>query len=64
MLLKDGGKLDEAEPLLREAVDGYRKKLGDQHSDTLNAIRDLALLLKDRGKLDEAESLFREAQRA
>ena len=33
--LKDCGKLDEAEPLYREALEGFRATLGDRQLDTL-----------------------------
>jgi len=60
-LLQDQGKLNEAEPLFREALEGRRRTLGDTHPSTLNSINNLGLLLEDQGKLNEAESLFREA---
>jgi len=63
-LLKAQGKLDEAEPLLREALRARRETLGDRHPDTLVSINNLGSLLKAQGKLDEAEPLLREALRA
>ena len=58
--LHDQGKLDEAEPLCREALDASRATLGDRHPDTLTSISNTASLLQDQGKLDEAELLCRE----
>ena len=55
------GKRVEAEPLFREALDGKRRVLGDDHADTLACISSLALLLRAQGKLADAEQLFREA---
>ena len=51
----------EAEPLLRDALEGYRRVLGDQHQATLNAIVNLARVLEARQALPEAELLHREA---
>jgi len=53
--------LSEAEPLYREALEAFRRTLGDSHPDTLSSINNLGLLLKGQGKLSEAESLFRVA---
>ncbi len=60
-LLQAQGKLGEAEPLFREALDGQRRTLGDSHPDTLLSINNLASLLQAQGKFSEAEALFREA---
>jgi hypothetical protein len=57
MLLKDQGQLEEAEPLLREALDGRRETLGDRHPATQNSISNLAGLLHAQGKLEEAASM-------
>jgi len=61
MLLRDQGRLAEAEPLMREALGGRRHQLGDSHPDTLISINNLAVFLKAQGKLAEAEPLMREA---
>ena len=60
-LLKDQGKLAEAEPLFREALTFRRRTLGDEHPHTLISISSMASLLKAQGKLGEAEPLYREA---
>ena len=62
MLLQKQGKLDEAEPLLREALEISRATLGDRHPDTVTSIINLGSLLQDQGKPDEAAPLLREAQ--
>ena len=54
-LLRDQGKLDEAEPLHRRAMAGYEAKLGLDHPSTLTSVNNLALLLENQGKLDEAD---------
>ena len=61
LLLKTQGKLGEAEPLYREALDGRRRTLGDSHPSTLTSINNLAGLLQAQGKLGEAEPLYRES---
>ena len=59
-LLVDRGRLDEAEPLLREAV-ATRRRVGGAHPSTMLAIYNLAIVLERRGRLDEAHLLYREA---
>ena len=51
-LLKALGKLDEAEPLYRWALEARERTLGKEHPDTLTSVNNLALLLQDMGKLD------------
>ena len=59
--LHDQGKFDEAEPLLREALEMSRKILGNRHQITLASINNLGMVLKDKGDLATAELLYREA---
>jgi tetratricopeptide (TPR) repeat protein len=58
MLLYHQGRLDEARPLLEEALTGRRAALGDAHPDTLTSVNNLATLLQDQGRLDEAQPLL------
>ena len=60
-LLQDQGKLGEAEPLLRAALEGRREVLRERHPDTLSSMNNLGLLLRDQGKLGEAEPVLRPA---
>ncbi|KAJ1619571.1 hypothetical protein T492DRAFT_915886 [Pavlovales sp. CCMP2436] len=60
-LLHDQGRLGEAEPLLRRALEGRERQLGVNHPSTLTSVNNLASLLQDQGKLVEAELLFRRA---
>ena len=60
-LFQAQGKLEEAEPLLREDLEGCRATLGDRHPHTLASLNNAARLLHDMGKLDEAEKLLRES---
>jgi len=47
-VLQAQGKLAEAEPLCREALDGKRQLLGNSHPTTLTSINNLASLLQKR----------------
>ena len=51
MLLKDKGKLDDAEPLFREALEGLRSTLGDRNPNTLYAMFSLKALEFHRAPL-------------
>ena len=53
-------KYDEAEPLYREALDGFREVLGPRDPNTLSILGNLGVLLEDAGRLAEAEPLVRE----
>lgn len=48
-MLKERGFYDEAQPLLRRALEGRANLLGWQHRSTLAAANDLALLLEASG---------------
>jgi tetratricopeptide (TPR) repeat protein len=60
LLLQDQGRLDEARPLLEEALVGSRAALGDAHPDTLTSVNNLGMLLQAQGQLDEARPLLEE----
>jgi tetratricopeptide (TPR) repeat protein len=60
-LLRERGKLDEAEPLYRRALAARRKSLGKGHPTTLTSINKLAQVLREQGRLNEAEPLLGEA---
>jgi tetratricopeptide (TPR) repeat protein len=63
-LLSRQGKLAEAEPLHRQALEARERTLGPDHTDTLTSVNNLAVLLKTQGKLAEAEPLSRRALEA
>ena len=44
-LLKDQGKLDEAEPLYRETLAAKKETLGDKHPSTLASVSALPVLV-------------------
>jgi tetratricopeptide (TPR) repeat protein len=56
--LRSQGKLSEAEPLLREAMEGSR---GVMSMDRVAILRTQASVLKTQGKLEASEPLYREA---
>jgi serine/threonine protein kinase/Flp pilus assembly protein TadD len=60
-ILRNEGKLEEAEPVSREALAGDRQVRGDDDLETIESMNSLALLLNARDKTGEAESLLREA---
>ncbi len=57
---QEEGRFEDAEPLAREALDGFRRAQGENHADTLTAKNNLAFLLHSLGRLDDAETLYRE----
>jgi tetratricopeptide (TPR) repeat protein len=63
-LLEAQGKLSEAEPLYREALEHCRVTLDHQHPETLAAKNNLGNLLNKLGRLDEAEPLLSAALEA
>jgi tetratricopeptide (TPR) repeat protein len=60
-LLRQTGKLDEAEALFRQVLAARRRVLGPEHLDTTRTLNDLAAVLETQGKLDEAVELHRTA---
>jgi hypothetical protein len=50
-LLEAQGKLDEAEPLAREALGGFHRALGDSHPSTRTASAKLASLLTAKRRI-------------
>ena len=56
-LLQDLGKLEEAEPLYRQAWEGKRVALGPSHPSTIIYSYRLIALLKKLGRIDEAREL-------
>ena len=55
------GKLNEAEPLVRCALEGFERTFGPDHKNTLTSVSMLGSLLQAQGKLNEAEPLLRRA---
>ena len=61
VLLMKMGKLEEAKPLLEEALQASKETLGDRHPITLTSINNMGALLMDMGQLKEARLLLEEA---
>jgi hypothetical protein len=59
--LSDQGRGAEAEEMHLQVVEGRKRMLGKEHSDTLTAITNLAVALDIQQKYSEAEALHREA---
>ena len=57
-LLLDQDHLTEAEPYLREALEKFRRVLGDEHPRTLFSMNNTGRLLNARGKHSEAIALL------
>jgi len=60
-LLDEAGRLEEAAPLYKEALETSRTTLGGEHPETLEWVSDYAVLLRKTGKLAEATPLANEA---
>jgi serine/threonine protein kinase len=53
------GSYEQAEPLLRGALDTYRRQRGDHSAEALDGLASVAWLHRQKGELDEAEALLR-----
>ncbi len=61
LMLQNRGKLAEAEPLVRDALEMRRRLFKDDHQNVATSLNNLALLLQKQGKFSDAEPLYREA---
>lgn len=55
IILLDLERIEEAEPLLRNVLDGRREMLGADHDGTLMSDQDMVSILMAKGQLEEAE---------
>ena len=62
-LLRVNGRIDEAEPLLREAFEARTSRLGEKHALSLSATSQLGAFLYEKGQLKEGIRLCRRAHR-
>jgi tetratricopeptide (TPR) repeat protein len=60
-LLQDADRVQEAELLLRRALDIDEKSLGPEHPDVAADLNELGVLLQDSKRFEEAEPLLRRA---
>lgn len=58
---RDLSRYDEAERLIRSALEIRQRTLGDAHSDVAASLNDLAWLLVDKGDYEAAEPLYRKS---
>lgn len=58
-VLKEGGKLREAEDLYLSGLQGREKALGRDHPETLSTAHNLALIYEAQRKFSEAEDLYK-----
>ena len=56
VILADQGRFEEAEPYYLEALEGLRRKLGEQHEETLTITGNMAMFYFHTGRLEEAEA--------
>jgi Tetratricopeptide repeat len=61
LVLRDLGRDDEAGEWLRRALDGRRRKLGDDDPSTLTSVMNMVQMLMRQNKVAEAEPYDREA---
>ncbi|KAJ5640322.1 uncharacterized protein N7484_008184 [Penicillium longicatenatum] len=57
-LLQDQVQLAAAEQMYLQALAGYEKALGQDHTSTLRTVNNLGNLYSEQGKLDEAEQMY------
>jgi hypothetical protein len=55
VLYKDQDQYDKAEPLLLEAIEGRRLKLGDTHPYTIESINNLIAIYEASNRQEKAE---------
>ena len=60
-LYRAEGRLAEAEPLYKRALEGRERVLGKEHPDTLTSVNNLAELYRAEGRLAEAKPLYKRA---
>jgi len=61
LLYDSQGKLVEAEQMYQQALQGYEKTYGPDHTNTLDIINNLGVLYDSQGKLLEAEQMYQRA---
>jgi non-specific serine/threonine protein kinase/serine/threonine-protein kinase len=60
LVLHDQDRLEDAEPLYLEAIEGMQRTRGPVDRETLTTRHNLALLRQQKGEYDTAERMFRE----
>jgi tetratricopeptide (TPR) repeat protein len=60
-LYSDMGDYTKAEPIYQQALEIYRKVLGENHPDYAASLNSLASLYSDMGDYTKAESIYQQA---
>ncbi len=60
LALEGAGNRAEAERLLREVLEGFRRTHGMSHPETISVLNNLAGVLRDRGRHEAAEAVYRQ----
>ncbi|HYW21436.1 MAG TPA: tetratricopeptide repeat protein [Nodularia sp. (in: cyanobacteria)] len=55
------GRYNQAEPLYLQALELYKRLLGDNHPSIATSLNNLANLYSDQGRYDQAETLYLQA---
>jgi tetratricopeptide (TPR) repeat protein len=58
MLLQDKGHLDEAESLIRDALQLYEQSVGPEHQYVASALTELGAVLTEKGLSQDAEPIL------
>jgi tetratricopeptide (TPR) repeat protein len=58
-VLRNQGKYEQAEEILRQALRLSETVLGKEHPDTLTSMNNLAMVLSDQGKYEQAKEMYR-----
>jgi tetratricopeptide (TPR) repeat protein len=61
MVLKDQGKYEQAEEMLRQALRLREMAMGKEHPSTLMSMNNLAGALMDQGKYEQAEEMLQQS---
>lgn len=62
-VLSDMGRFDEAEATQRQALEAFRREVGERHPDTLGRMADLGTILSKAGKYAEAIAVLEASSR-
>jgi tetratricopeptide (TPR) repeat protein len=60
-LYSEQGKLNEAEKMYTQALEGCKKILGEDHVQTLGVVTNLGVVYMSQGKLEQAEKMYTQA---
>ncbi|KXX75712.1 Kinesin light chain [Madurella mycetomatis] len=60
-LYVDQGRVQEAEAMYQQALQGKERALGPDHTSTLDTINNLGCLYRNQGRLQEAEAIYQRA---